>query len=303
MTWGRSLSRLRSSLSYLLRATALISALFFSNAANSCDLNLLGGVKPPIITYDSFSLNPGASTLKIRVENLSQAPCDLGIDVTSAIGARPPFVFENTTASVDLRVPGQTPKPSAVGIYRVVVPAESQTELILDASVLNDPVVEAGKYTTNVIVKFYNTETGLIAAPNVETFLALESTPRAQVNIAGVAAHFDKGFAVDLIDFGELESNESRRVFVQVRANVQSNLSFTSSNRGVLKAINGNAEIPYSAKIDGNPLNLSQTTLHTVNPPRTRAGASLPFDIKVGDISKAFAGRYEDTITIEIAPY
>ena len=61
--------------------------------------------------------------------------------------------------------------------------------------------------------------------------------------------------------------------------------------------------LSYSLMVDGSAVDLSASVAISVNPTGSLSGESLPVDIKIGDVSGAFAGRYTDVISFEISPF
>lgn len=289
-------------------AGAAAAALAFSAGAASaaCDLRLVEQPKPLRVIHDSFDLTPTIGSTRITLENRANSPCELGVDLEDAIGAAPPFAAPQAGASIDVAVSGQSAGPGDVGAFAATIPAADVAEIVLDGAVVDRQVVEAGDYAQSFGVILFDRATGLAPigfAEPIEMQLLLESPPRAQVNIAGAAASFGEGLAVDRVDFGALVEGASRRVFVQVRANTGATLSVTSENGGVLRHVSvPDAVAPYSARLDDRTLDLSITDQVAVDPPRTVAGRSLPMDMTIGRIERPVAGRYEDIVTIEIIP-
>jgi spore coat protein U-like protein len=105
------------------------------------------------------------------------------------------------------------------------------------------------------------------------------------------------------MDFGILETDESQRIYLQVRANTTVAIELSSENEGVLKldGAPGAAPIEYSLTFDGERgSGSSWRTSRT--PPLTLAGASYPIDVQIGAVEGRFAGRYRDTVTITVIP-
>lgn len=115
----------------------------------------------------------------------------------------------------------------------------------------------------------------------------------------------DSRTAGSRVDFGEMTGGDQRRVFLQVRANIIARLTIDSINRGLLKLAKDDAAenaIRYTATLNGTAIDLRQHFETRLNLPRTIAGSSLPFDLRLGDVGAHVAGTYTDLLTIEFSP-
>jgi len=125
---------------------------------------------------------------------------------------------------------------------------------------------------------------------------------RLQTNIAGTRSSAS-GVKLSTIDFDTLETGESRQVFIQIRGNAPANITISSENRGRLRMEKtDNSFIPYSVEVDGEnstleaPLNLQRPVAQNLR------GSAYPMTVKIGDVNGAFAGQYQDVLTVEVRP-
>jgi len=126
--------------------------------------------------------------------------------------------------------------------------------------------------------------------------------PRLQVNIAGTRSSAGPGIKIPMIDFAELETGESQRVFIQLRGNAPATITVSSENNGRLKGSEPATFIDYSVTVDNISSDLSQPLSIKRPVIRSLSGASYPMQVKVGNVEGAFAGIYEDMITVEVRP-
>ncbi len=124
--------------------------------------------------------------------------------------------------------------------------------------------------------------------------------PELITNIAGVS-RVNSDFGI--VDFGELETGEARRLALQVRGNADADISILSENKGQLRITDkSDLFVDYSIEVDGEVSNLANRMQLRRKVAHNFRGSNYPMMIKIGNASGAFAGDYEDTITIEVRP-
>jgi len=292
-------------------AIGVILAIFASGAdsASACDARIVEQPSVLRMDYDPFASAPASGRMIFGIESRSTEPCPMDI---ALMGADRLPLEETEVGESGVRVrfnagAGDTPMVATAtpGIWRVQLEPGKRYRFTLDVVVIRDAIAEAGEHSATLAMELR--ESGAIASDrgaNPVT-LKLVSPPRAQMNIAGASGAFGLGAGVSRVDFGEMTTGEQRRLFLQVRANTISRLTIDSANRGLLKL--GQDEkvedsIGYAASLNGVDIDLSRHFETTLDLPRTLAGSSLPFDLRVGDVGAHVAGTYSDLITIEFSP-
>lgn len=291
----------------LWRSAILAAALLgFTTAAEACDLALVQGTPTARIEYNPFAVAPTPGALDVTLENRGEAECDLRLSFTDETGIE---VTSVVLGGVEVRF---RPRESSGVVAADVKKAVFQYPLAagvkgvaqLDAIVAQGAVAEAGEYGVDLRLVVRNEDGTELIAP-IPVRLLLQSTPRAQLNLAGAAGAFGEGLSVEVVDFGEAVTGATRRIFVQVRANAPSILSIKSEHQGVMhrvEEVENATVVPYVVELDGQSVDLAGLWTKEIDPPRTLAGVSLPMNFILGQINGQMSGRYEDLITIDVSP-
>ena len=282
----------------------VLAALAAALAAQTPELS---ADREPGIIYRPFAGEAADARLRIRIED---APDGATLIAEPSAGA--PLVFT---------APGAPPLPyrlstdegTAAGTDdRLVVPlapdgdaaAEAVVRLVVDAG----PVVPPGTYDAALDLRVAAPD-GTVLTELLTVSTAIEVAARAQVVLAGTSGAFDPQSSVGFVDFGTLETGETRRLFVAVRANTQTLVTVTSENagrmtlRGEERAAAPDAPgVSYTVDLDGTVSDLAVPLEVVRAPPLTAAGAAYPFVITIGDVSTLFAGTYRDDIVIDVRP-
>ena len=248
-------------------------------------------------SLDLFESGPLPVTFKVAVA-ADPKPCTLGL----AIGGQS-FSLNGTSLPFTIKAIGGSPSfdNNTGAPSTITVPSDGQVEL---QALLNGPVfAPAGTYTAPLQFQLFNNGTPV---GNVYTYnLAISVQAKAQINIAGSSGSFGSGGTVDKVDFGELETGESRTVYVQLLSNADVNVSFSSQNG--LKLLHTVAPdrtpIAYTATFNGSGLPLtSPGAIYKVSKAADTSmmGSSLPLTLTVGAVKDNIAGTYKDIITIDV---
>lgn len=174
----------------------------------------------------------------------------------------------------------------------------------------NSSMVRGGSYSDQININVYRS--GMNSAYAYYEFtriLPITIFVPKSVNISLV----DTGSPIDLnstfknLDFGNLETNESKSFDLMVASNAGFRISLSSLNNGKLKNnLNANYTINYSLTLNGNVVNLSNSssspiTVATGSGVTGNNGVRLPFNVKIGTVDEGQWGDYQDYITITAA--
>jgi len=289
------------------RSAVLAAALLgFASAAEACDLALVQGAQTARIEYNPFAVAPTPGALDVTLENRGETECDMrlsftdetGIEVTSVVLGGIEVRFRPRESS------GVLAADVKKAVFQYLLAPETKGVAQLDAIVARGAVAEAGEYGVDLRLLVRNLDGVELIAP-IPVRLLLQSTPRAQLNLAGAAGAFGEGLSVEVVDFGEAVTGATRRIFVQVRANAPSILSIKSEHQGVMhrvEEVENATVVPYAVELDGQSVDLTGLWTKEIDPPRTLAGVSLPMNFILGQINGQMSGRYEDLITIDVYP-
>lgn len=292
-----------------LRGGGVAFALLLSatNAhAQDCNPALAEAAQTVRIEYNPFALSPTPGALDVALENKGEGACDLRLSFTDEAGIE---VTDVKLGGVGVRFrPRESSGVQAAdvqrGVFQYPLAAGQKGVAQMDAVVVQGAVADAGEYGVDLRLLIKNTDGVELISP-VPVRLVLQSTPRAQLNLAGAAGAFGEGSSVEVVDFGEAATGATRRIFVQVRANAPSTLTIKSEHGGVMRRL-GDVEnatvVPYGVELDGDQVDLTALWTKEIDPPRTLSGLALPMTFILGLVNGQMGGRYEDLITVDISP-
>lgn len=287
-------------LSAALLATAFAFAI---SPAQACTIQL-GPISGQSIVYDPFVAPGTEGQIRVSVDLVEGEDCSATVLLTEDSGAplrtldfgfgQPVRFRPRLRPGPDLRE-STDPALAEVALSQARTHAEITWTLTPDTEALLAP----GEYTARVKAQ--------LSAPgqpiSVSTGqVALRSIARAQMNLAGAAGGYEAGGDSATIDLGELVTGATGRAFLQLRANTPAKLSFRSQSHGNLVNMITNARIPYQLSFDGTQVPLEQDSMMVVDTPSTLRGSTSDLVVRVGVVDGALAGRYSDTIVIEISP-
>lgn len=142
----------------------------------------------------------------------------------------------------------------------------------------------------------FNVEVNGVAAASAE--LVIDVLPRVLA--------FGKSRTVTTLDFGELETGETKQSVVLVKTNAQLRVYAVSDNGGELKheTLPDAPGVPYTAYIDGQLLDLSSGAMQELE---ARPGLGDPqvskLLVQIGDVNVRWAGTYSDVLTLHFTAY
>lgn len=281
---------------------ALALALGCASPALACAVRL-GPINSTPITYDPFVMAGAEARIWLEVALVEGDRCDVAVTLADQVGSpMRSLAFGNDGKLVfKLRLqPGLAVRESTDPADAMVTLTSDgpRAEVAWRLSVENDAVLAPGDYVVPVRVMVREPAQ---AAASIGA-VALRSIARAQINLAGAAGSYEAGSDNTSIDLGELHDGSAGRAFLQLRANTAAHISFASKNRGYLANSESGTRIPYRFAFDGRSLDLSQPTTRSVDPPANIRGGSFELLVQVGSVAGAMAGRYSDSIVIDVSP-
>ena len=277
-------------------------------------------LKPlPVINYQPFSGRTAEQLLRVEfvvIPDVSEQDVESEQTLDPrrvSLRIRPseigPFAASGESGQLPIRVRPLEAKGSFDFFdneYRhdfTVVPFSNEIETISYQIYINPGLYAvAGRYNLPLYVGIVDVVTqepltDLIAV-NVDVLVE----PKLQVNIAGTSTAKGPGSKIPKIDFGELETGEMRRVFIQLRGNAPATIRVSSENAGVMKGSEPKTSVNYSVVVDKVRSELDKPLTLNRPVPKSLKGTSYPMQVIVGDVEGAFAGIYEDMITVEVRP-
>lgn len=283
----------------------LFGLLIAASPATACTARL-GTLQADAIAYDPFSPAGVEGSVRVQVELIDGDVCDVAVALTDDSGAPLRSLQFGSDGRVTFRpelrpqgAVGSATDPASASVHLTSAAPRAQVEWRLIA--VDDAILSPGEYTKDIEARLRLAE-GVPAAPS-RGGVVLRSIARAQANLAGAAGKFASGSDAATIDLGELVTGKSGRAYLQVRANTPAHVSFRSANLGWL--VNDRApgaRVRYTLTLSGRPVELGSTTVTTLDAPRSIDGDAFAIDAIVGEVSGASAGRYSDTVTIDVSP-
>jgi hypothetical protein len=163
--------------------------------------------------------------------------------------------------------------------------------------------VRRGTYQDQVEVSLYQgrqLDSSTLVLVGRETVTISSTTPTiAQIAIAGQSSY--------AMDFGNLVPGATRSTILQYRTNTGFRIDATSENGGMLvnQTHSGSAPIPYQLAVDGNEVNLADSSLVGLDLlfGTTIEFESLPMSVLIGSFEDVLPGLYQDVITFTISNF
>lgn len=165
-------------------------------------------------------------------------------------------------------------------------------------TILRGQVVAAGAPADSIDLRLFEAGTNTLLDTRALRLTA-NVIANVSINLAGAEVSSPH---THTMNFGTLETGESKSVQVQVRSNQRFRLDVASTHGGRMRQAP-----PFDSWWVDYTATLGERTLHfpdSIGPfdSTTVNGLSMPFRVTIGDVSNKRAGVYRDEITITIAP-
>jgi hypothetical protein len=248
-------------------------------------------------------------------------PADIVISFSSGISGNPDNrymddgtgnriyyqIYDNAvTRTVLKEFTGDTSSPY---IYFYQFPDGNQTVgFTFTVVLLSNQVPLAGNYTDSITVSLLYDDPVDSWTEVDSGSVSIESRMRTivEISIVDTGAPFNSGSTGINMDFGTLSQGLSLSKDVITRANTFYSISVESSNAGVMANMNATdpSVVPYVYYFDGGVRDLSSGNPVIVvsgSSPTDEIGLRSPVTIEIGDLGSAYAGDYEDVISISVS--
>lgn len=283
----------------LLMATCL----WAGDAAAACAGRIRSADLTPALTYGGFSPIETVAIKDVRIDNTGSDDCSYWLAfyrnpaAPARLGGR--IVYELRTSGDRELLSDRSPTIVPDRFLDTGLVRSGQSSRVeYQWRILRGQVFPAGAYGDRVDLRLFEAGTNTLLDSRA---LAPTATVDASVgiNLAGADVSSPHSYTMD---FGTLETGESRAVQIQVRSNQRFRLDVTSTHSGRMQ-LDPPFEswwVDYLATLDGQPLrfpdSLGPFDATTVN------GLSLLFQVTIGDVAHKRAGVYRDAVTITIIP-
>lgn len=293
-------------------ASVALAAALIPTSAWACEPELRLS-RAPTVDYDSFDGAQRIEPFEVEVINNGGTACvgqlivgmtttprafttatgdEIAFDIIPEDSVSPRIYdpASNTSEPISIRLP---PRQSRIVAMRLRLPA-GQMAPAGDYSVPLDFVLSAGPQPSNpgggLPVDFPSVTEAIVLYADV--------TPRVQANFTTISAT-DNG-RVGMIDLDEITSNELRDFGIQIRSNVDVDISIRSEGRGnLVHAEDEDAKIPFTLSIAGQPIDLSAES--SVPGQTSLAGVTNAIQLRVGSTEGARSGEYSDDVVFTIS--
>lgn len=286
-----------------LVGAAALAVLRPGTADAACSGRIRSADVTPTIGYDGFAPVEASTINDVRIDNTGSDDCAYWLafyrNPTAPARLGGQIVYElRSLAGLELltnRPPTVAPdRFLATGVVR-----GGQTDRVeYQWRLLRGQVVPAGTYTDTVDLRLFEAGTNTLLDTRA---LALTAAVDASVSINLAGANVSSPHSYTM-DFGVLETGETKSVQIQVRSNQRFRLDVTSAHGGRMQLTppSGSWWVDYLATLDGRTLqfpdSLGPFDATTVN------GANLQFQVTIGEVADKRAGTYRDEVTISIVP-
>ena len=270
------------------------------------------------IVYEPFSGLPASSGLRVSLA-LSD-PSDSDIDEQTGteeirLRIRPTnntaFVATNTTKTILPITFTSNTRGARLSLFNneyhhdFTLRGSSGRSLSLDylASIPASIFAVSGLYNLSLEVDLLDLSTGVPLTSTEVVDLQVLVKSKLQVNIAGARSAAVNGVKLTTIEFDELTTDESSRVFIQVRGNTPALITVSSENSGrLLLRDSEDIYIDYKVSVDGEVSNLERPLKLRRLLAQDLRGTAYPMTLTVGQVEGAFSGSYQDILTVEVRP-
>ena len=252
----------------------------------------------PVIQFLPFQPLPRGEAMRIRLEN----PGDTNLSGIIEIKPSDSGEFEWQGAEP---IPAQL-RGSNLRLEsdRYLVPYTLQERDRREMSLIWQPVrrvfARPGLRVFTVDVRMLD-ESGRILSEALDVPVRVDIGSDTALSIAGTSGTLNADRTFAFIDFGELETGERAFIIFGAMANTNTQFLIRSDHAGALVSVDDdNHRIPYSAWFDGEPIGLTSEHVLPRSPAASLQGSRYRLDIQIGNVSEAYAGVYQDIITVEM---
>jgi hypothetical protein len=287
----------------VLAGAAALTLIGPATSAAACSGRIRSADVTPTIRYDGFAPTETSTINDVRIDNTGSDDCAYWLafyrNPTAPARLGGQIVYElRSLAGLELltnRPPTVAPdRFLATGVVR-----DGQTSRVeYQWRLLRGQVVPAGTYADTVDLRLFDAGTNALLDTRTLTLTAAVEAS-VSINLAGANVSSPHNYTMD---FGSLETGETKSVQIQVRSNQRFRLDVASTHGGRMQLTppSGSWWVDYLAALDGRTLHfpdsLGPFDATTVN------GANLQFQVTIGDVTGKRAGTYRDEVTISIVP-
>jgi hypothetical protein len=290
----------------LLTSVLWICIAASTSYAATCSGDIISSMSLPGKTpYDPYSAIPVTDNYDITVLNTGSGPCVFALSIGASaapenrLGNTLIYTLTNPSGRSILIDPAGTP-PRAQ-FFSPAVPPKSTYTFQFQLRLERGQFALPGSYSDVLNITLCSTEGAQIKMPciNKRPMTLTYTVPQSlSINLKGGAHSMT-------MSFEPFASGTQRSVLIEARGNLPHRLNITSAKQGVMALtppVPGHDwSVSYTAALAGRPLDLHQViTISDLPATHPRSDAVYNLMVTTGSVSGKRAGRYEDTITVEI---
>lgn len=284
-----------------LAAVAAIFLLGVGAPAWAEDCNLRATASSAQRSYDPFSASNTVLDVNVAVRNDGGKACEAKFNIAPVDGS---LSLSSGTDRIIYQIEGARGGGSAnaYGPFLIQVPAGATETLPIRFTLPPQQVVPRGAYQSELVLQGVGAGGAPLEVSGGAVILRVQVPARVELSISGTSspALSEARLAPASINFGDAQSGQTERVYVNVWANSSVGISLESANGGrlLLVGYNGLPPILYGVRFDGTATSLSSPVTLQRTPPASIIGASYELAVTLGDLGGRFAGQYKDVITV-----
>lgn len=271
-----------------------------ASPAMACEL-ALGSVSSRAFNYDPFAFSDEAGELRVEVSLRAGSECAADLALVDAAGSRASAFRLAPGVALEARlVPGDGVTPGLdAATAKVRLNDDAPRAVVAWAFTMNGgAVLRPGDYSVEVGARLDGPMTSVAHGE-----LRVVATPRAQISLGGSSGGGGES-SLYTLDLGQLRTGQQRSAYLHLRANTDAVLEFRSANGGnlVREGDPDSGAVAYRFDLAGRTLDLSGPAQRLVPAPPTLEAAAMEMRVTIGEVEGQLAGRYGDTITIDVWP-
>ncbi|GEA60034.1 hypothetical protein [Vibrio comitans] len=161
----------------------------------------------------------------------------------------------------------------------------------------NADYADPGSYNSNVEItlqgKSYQVTKTVPINFKVDSKVSLDILTAGYANISGSGTNFT-------VDFGELKKGVSRTIMVSLLSNAQVTMDLKMEHGHFQSTTSTQDIVPYSLTVNGRAVSGKKVNNLMVKQSMGKARVNVPVRVEVLDTDHAYAGKYQERLTIQV---
>ncbi|WP_207459659.1 spore coat protein U domain-containing protein [Azospirillum sp. SYSU D00513] len=290
---------------------ALLAPVLAAGSAEACRLDLRSVDDIRFSgRYDPFAGSQPPRSMIFQVRNKDKDRCSFGVGIDRGQNGNRRMqgggFLAYEVVGPDNRPAADAPSGPGNGLLAGTV-GDDDAVVTVWAAIAAGQLVEPGRYRDRLTVSLYELSGGqpgqLHDRQTIEVEAEVGSAMQSKLIVGGARGELDGRVAT--LDFGEMRTGDSLSFGVEVAGNTPYAVRLESENGGAFAGVDANnreGRIGYSLSMDGAVLPLGGPVSMTGGGSSGAGGShEHHFEVRVGDTSRALAGRYADSLTVTVS--